>query len=88
MYWGKIEGMARKQTTVALTLAERRIVEKAKNHYEDMFGHRISWGLFLVTLSLGVLSARDIVDFAIACPYCNKVIQALPQRVGKSALGK
>ena len=65
---------------VALTLPERRILDEAKGHYEELFGVRLSWGLFLVSLALGVLSVRDIAGFSIACPYCSHVIEAKLQR--------
>jgi len=68
--------MKGQQKTIGLTIPEKRILDQAKAFYEEMFGHRVSWGLFLVTLALGVLSVRDIEGFAISCPHCEHVIQA------------
>ncbi len=68
--------MKGKHTTVALTFTERQILERAKAYYEEIFGVKVSWGLFLVSLALGVLSVRDIEGFTISCPWCQRGIEA------------
>ena len=60
-----------RQRNISVTTAEYAMLSQAKQGFEGLTRTRLSWGAWLIALSLGSLAARRLAGFKLYCETCG-----------------
>lgn len=68
-----VSKIARK--TISVTPAEYALLSEGRELFTRFTKAKISWGAYLVALSIGALAAKVITGISIRCPNCESEVQ-------------
>ncbi len=65
----------RKGTTIWLTREEYALINESRELFRMFTGVKMSWGAFLVALSMGAIAAKAVSGLLIRCPQCGSEVE-------------
>ena len=67
--------MTKNGKSIWLSSTEYQLLLEAKELFEGFTGAKISWGAFVVALSMGATAARSLNGIQSMCTNCGKTVE-------------